>query len=346
MLAGERSPESILAALRARRSYAIRRTGTRLGFTVDGSPLGSRLERRTGAPLRVKASVTDTAQDVRLDLISSGGEVVARGGKELDVEVPASEARRYYYVRARRGGGETGPGEPIAYSSPVWVTATPGAAAPSGAWLAGDLHVHSCFSGDVFCGPTDEPLDAEPGDDPEHLAAEARRYLEGPGSEAYTYGLTVGQRFAEASARGLDFTAITDHNDVRSSADPSFASAGVIGIPGYESSIEGHAQMLGARRLYDAGDASPAAITAQAAALRADGGAFPINHPGYRVALRDLRPDGPRCTGPTGTRSGPTRSRSGTRPARSGRPRPTTSAGSRVGIASRRPAARIPTGRR
>ena len=34
----------------------------------------------------------------------------------------------------------------------------PAAHADGRRWLAGDLHVHTCFSHDVFCGPLDNPL--------------------------------------------------------------------------------------------------------------------------------------------------------------------------------------------
>jgi hypothetical protein len=123
-------------------------------------------------------------------------------------------------------------------------------------WLAGDLHVHTCHSHDVYCAS--EPKDPE---------------------ELYTYGLSTEQRFAEAAARGLDYLAITDHNDVRSSSDPGFGGYGVIGVPGYEDSIRGHAQVLGERRILDNGDGSAAAINRLAAEVRADGGVFQANHP-------------------------------------------------------------------
>ena len=44
-------------------------------------------------------------------------------------------------------------------------------------------------------------------------------------------GGTVEERFIEASARGLDFLAITDHNDVRSQSDPGWEVGGVLGLP-------------------------------------------------------------------------------------------------------------------
>jgi len=134
--------------------------------------------------------------------------------------------------------------------------AVPASAAPQ--WLAGDFHVHTCFSHDVYCGPGDDNT--------------------GP-DELYTAGLPVSLRFAEASLRGLNFLAITDHNDVRSVTDPGFGGFGVFGVPGYENSLHGHAQMIGAAKVYSHGDGSAADVAIQEGALRADGGVFQINHP-------------------------------------------------------------------
>jgi hypothetical protein len=132
------------------------------------------------------------------------------------------------------------------------------APASAGRWVAGDLHVHTCFSHDVWCGPGDDNT---------------------PQEDFYTYGRTVDQTFAIARSRGLDYLAITDHNDIRSQTAPGFGGYGVLAIPGYENSIDGHAQMLGATRLYDNGDKSPAAIRTLEDELHADGGVFQANHP-------------------------------------------------------------------
>jgi hypothetical protein len=131
-------------------------------------------------------------------------------------------------------------------------------AALAGRWVAGDLHVHTCYSHDVWCPPNDDNTGTD---------------------EAYTFGRTVGETFAIARSRGLDYLAITDHNDIRSQADPGFGTLGVLGVPAYENSLSGHAQMLGATRLYDDGDSSSAAVTALEDALHADGGVFQANHP-------------------------------------------------------------------
>ena len=133
-------------------------------------------------------------------------------------------------------------------------------AAQAGEWLAGDLHVHTTYSHDSYGGPGDDNTGHE---------------------EAYVFGFPVMGDFALAAERGLDFLAITDHNDVRSQSDPGFGAFGVIGVPGYENSLSGHAQMLGASRLLPkpADTRSAADVQAHADALRAEGGVFQINHP-------------------------------------------------------------------
>jgi hypothetical protein len=135
-------------------------------------------------------------------------------------------------------------------------------AVPGGVWLPGELHCHSIYSHDVF-GPGDDNTGLE---------------------EAYTTGLPASGKWQEAASRDLRFCAVTDHNDVRSVGDLEQAPAGFLAVPGYEASLQGHAQMLGARRLYDPGDEAADAINAMADALRADGGVFQANHPAYRMS--------------------------------------------------------------
>ena len=121
-------------------------------------------------------------------------------------------------------------------------------------WLAGDGHVHTCYSHDSWCPPDDDNT--------------------GPDT-AYSSFAPVSERFAEASAKGLDYLVISDHNDVRAWDDPAFGSNGVLGVRAYEQSLPGgHAHVLGARRMYDLDDAQ-----AVADAARADGALFQINHP-------------------------------------------------------------------
>ena len=140
--------------------------------------------------------------------------------------------------------------------------AAPASAAAPGSWLPGDLHVHTCYSHDAYCGPTDDNT--------------------GPDT-FYSSGGTVMERFFESSSKGLAFLAITDHDDVRAQADPDYGSSGVAPIPAYEASLAGgHAQMLGATKAYEKGTGDAAATNAMADALRADGGVFQANHPSYR----------------------------------------------------------------
>jgi hypothetical protein len=169
-----------------------------------------------------------------------------------------STRRRFLARSASAGAAVTASGLLSSYGTAI------GRAPARGLWLPGDLHTHSVYSHDVYGGPTDDNT--------------------GPG-EAYTLGLPVAGKFAEGRERGLRFMAVSDHNDVRSLPDLAAASGGLIAIPAYEHSIKGHAQMLGATRLYDAGDQGADAINAMATGLRAAGGVFQANHPAYKVAL-------------------------------------------------------------
>lgn len=173
-------------------------------------------------------------------------------------------------LAAGHGVGETGP------------------RAPTGFWVAGDLHVHTIYGHDTCITPTQAW-------DPTTPDRSARTTCDAP----YTVSFTPQQRFAEALARGLDFLAISDHNNVVNQTDPDEvawlrAHPSFVAVPAYENSQPGHVQMLGARGCYsNAGlvpgatvecdgyvtDRSAAGETALADALRADGGVFQVNHP-------------------------------------------------------------------
>ncbi|HEU5033243.1 MAG TPA: CehA/McbA family metallohydrolase [Mycobacteriales bacterium] len=165
---------------------------------------------------------------------------------------------------------------------------TPGPKPPAGFWVAGDLHVHTIYGHDTCITPTSAW-------DPSSPSRDARTSC----ADAYTVSFTPAQRLDEALSRGLDFVALTDHNNVVNQTDPQVlaweaAHPSFVVVPGYENSQPGHVQMLGARSCYgnagaipgatiecdrDVTDQSAAGETAMADGLRADGGVFQINHP-------------------------------------------------------------------
>lgn len=159
---------------------------------------------------------------------------------------------------------------------------------PKGFWVAGDLHVHTIYGHDTCITPTQAW-------DPSTPNRAARRSCDAP----YTVSFTPTERFGEALTRGLDFLAITDHNNVVNQSDPAerawlAAHPRFVAIPAYENSQPGHVQMLGANACYsntgpiptttvqcdrDVTDRSAAGEKALEDALRANGGVFQINHP-------------------------------------------------------------------
>ena len=112
MLASELTRAGLREALTARRFYAVRRAGVRMTFTANGAPMGTRLAVAPGSPL----SLTASSEGATLELVTSGGAVVATGTGSLTVERPASADERWYFVRVRGSDGSS-----IAYSSPIWV---------------------------------------------------------------------------------------------------------------------------------------------------------------------------------------------------------------------------------
>jgi predicted metal-dependent phosphoesterase TrpH len=282
ILASNRSPAALRAAMLARRVYAVRDERIRLDLTVGGLMMGSRLSAPTGKKLAIRAKASWPGhRGLTLQLVTSKGKVVAQGKGEVKTTRAAGPAEKYYFIRVLEAG------KPVAYSAPVWVSAAKGAAI--GEWLAGDFHVHTCYSHDSYCPREQKGSyfgDPNAGLDSLGLG-DSNTDLE----EGYTFSGTVRERFAEAAAKGLDFLAVTDHHSdgnlkesgAKSVNDAGFGTSGVLGVPAYENSIQGHAQMLGATRVYPAGKQDAAAINAMARRLRADGGLFQANHPSDKL---------------------------------------------------------------
>ena len=252
VIARDRSEAALREAMLARRFYAVRDNDVRIEMSAGGRPMGSRIGAPLGATVPITATVTPGA--ARLELITAGGAIAASSaGSSISFDAPVTAAERRYYLRVIGADGKAS-----AYSSPVWVRAG-GDHPPMGEWVAGDLHVHTPYSHDSYGGPGDDNTGPE---------------------EAHLLGNTVQGNFESAARRGLDYLAITDHNDVRSQSDPGFGAAGVLPVAGYENSLSGHAQMLGAHRVYPkvSGNSAPA-VQGLADELRVDGGVFQINHP-------------------------------------------------------------------
>lgn len=294
ILATDRSPAALKAAMLARRVYAVRDGAIRIELAVNGQMMGSRITAPTGRRLPIKASVRWPGhKNLTLQLVTSKGKVVASGKDQLAVSRAAAPGEKYYFLRVLDRNSNVG------YSAPVWVSAAKNA--HLGEWLAGDLHVHTCYSHDSYCprgqkgsyfddaiGTPFDPQFKQIGDAAgpsldEHGLGDGNTDITG----FYTLSGTVRERFAEASVKGLDYLAITDHHSDGSKEpsgslsvrDKGFGTSEVIGVPAYENSISGHAQMLGATRVYPAGKKDAASINRMATALRADGGLFQANHP-------------------------------------------------------------------
>ncbi len=269
----ELSAGAVRDAMLARRFYATTDANAELSFTADGEPMGARLNRSPGTPVALSVSATDPDGEIvsSIELFSTGGELVAAAsGSAASFTVTSGWGERWYLVRVTQSDGEK------AYSSPVWIGAN---VHPGGEWLAGDLHVHTQNGHDTCVTPLEQ--------------------VDGSScAEPWTWSFSPGERIALAKERGLDYLAITDHNNILSQSDPAYtfelAKGELLLVPAYENSLPGHAQMLGATHCFpgstkiDDGilvcerDSTFDGVVAARDALRAEGGAFQINHPGDR----------------------------------------------------------------
>ncbi len=122
-LARELTRESILEALRARRTYSAGDRNLRLTFTMDGEDMGARITRPAGT-LSCLVTVSDPDTSDRIDRIELfvDGRVVQTVRPALTryawaVTLELSPGEHYCFVRVAQAGEKT------SWSSPIWMSA-------------------------------------------------------------------------------------------------------------------------------------------------------------------------------------------------------------------------------
>ena len=128
LVARSRSRDDLREAMQARRFYAVAQfyNDLRMTFTVDGSPMGSRLRRPAGSLLPLSVSLTRNGGDFIgiVEVVTRNNAVVATlTGNHVETLMPVTDEESYYFLRVR----DPQTGRPVAFSSPIWVM--PGASA-------------------------------------------------------------------------------------------------------------------------------------------------------------------------------------------------------------------------
>lgn len=122
LIARSADDDDLREALLARRMYALaqRHEDLRIGFSIDGEPMGARLRRPEGSDLELEAWVErdGSAFPAVIELVTAGNTVMMQQETaRLTVDVSVPEAERYIFLRIK--DPETG--RPIAFSSPIWL---------------------------------------------------------------------------------------------------------------------------------------------------------------------------------------------------------------------------------
>jgi trimeric autotransporter adhesin len=134
LLAPQLTREALFEAMRAQRGYGTRDRNLRVGFTVDGAVMGSRV--LTDAVHTVSVTVENpsdvdgepaaASEDVTLlELVSDGGEVVGSyqpaAGNTVTWDTTVTGGGSYVYLRVWTAG-EFEIAGPTAWTAPVWMT--------------------------------------------------------------------------------------------------------------------------------------------------------------------------------------------------------------------------------
>ncbi|HTM48591.1 MAG TPA: hypothetical protein VL285_07925 [Bryobacteraceae bacterium] len=133
VLAKNRTKADILDAMKNRRTYASLDGNLACRYTVNGSIMGSTLNRPEVFLFDISISDPDTSNPkdriTKIDIVKDGGEVV----REFTPETGHSahwtpsirdSASRFFFVRVWTAGGGDAPGadpaKPVAWLAPVW----------------------------------------------------------------------------------------------------------------------------------------------------------------------------------------------------------------------------------
>lgn len=134
LLAKSRSKDSMLDAMKHRRTYASLDKNLQCRYTVNGNMMGSTV--KASGPLQFDITVADpdTASDrdkiSRIDIVSDGGRVIEafqpRTGHKVHWTPKIEDSQgKYFFVRVwTAGGGDApnpDPSQPVAWLAPVWI---------------------------------------------------------------------------------------------------------------------------------------------------------------------------------------------------------------------------------
>lgn len=133
VLARSKTKAAILDAMKNRRTYAALDTNIQCRYTVNGSIMGSTLNRPDSFAFDIAVSDPDTGNPndkiTKIDIVGNGGEVVQtyNPSPAYSVEWKPSVhdlSKSYFFVRVWNAGGGDAPGadptKPVAWLAPVW----------------------------------------------------------------------------------------------------------------------------------------------------------------------------------------------------------------------------------